>query len=71
MVGTFPELEDQLCSFAPGQSTGNSPDRLDAMVWAVTELAVAAPRVGQFIWGGLDRPNELDSARRHLLRGPY
>ncbi len=28
--GSFPELEDQLCSFVPGEE---SPDRLDAMVW--------------------------------------
>lgn len=30
------ELEDQLCNFTP-EST-NSPDRLDALVWAFTEL---------------------------------
>lgn len=35
-VGTLPELEDQLCSFVPG--IGVSPDRMDALVWAVTEL---------------------------------
>jgi predicted phage terminase large subunit-like protein len=42
-VGCFPELEDQLCSFEPG-STG-SRDRLDAMVYALTDLMVrqAAP----------------------------
>jgi phage terminase large subunit-like protein len=37
-VGAFPELEDQLCTFAAGSS--ESPDRLDAMVWAFTELMV-------------------------------
>jgi phage terminase large subunit-like protein len=37
-VGAFPELEDQLCGFAGGSS--DSPDRLDAMVWAFTELMV-------------------------------
>lgn len=36
-VGSFPELEDQMCSFTPDGYDG-SPDRLDAMVWAVTEL---------------------------------
>ena len=36
-VGTFTKLEDQMCSFT-GQS-GASPDRLDAMVWAMTELS--------------------------------
>ncbi|MCJ7527675.1 MAG: terminase family protein [Methyloceanibacter sp.] len=34
-VGTFPELEDQLCTWVPG---GKSPDRLDALVWAMTDL---------------------------------
>jgi phage terminase large subunit-like protein len=34
-VGTFPELEDQMCTWVPGEK---SPDRLDALVWALTEL---------------------------------
>lgn len=37
-VGMFPELEDQLCEWVPGDS--DSPDRLDALVWALTELMV-------------------------------
>src|SRR5712692_308278 len=36
-VGQFAELEEQLCSFVPNESNG-SPDRLDAAVWALTEL---------------------------------
>lgn len=49
-VGAFPELEDEMCAFGPdGLSGGASPDRLDALVWAVTHLAlakrVAAPRM--------------------------
>lgn len=36
-VGVFPELEDQMCSFVP-DSYDDSPDRMDARVWAVTEL---------------------------------
>ena len=36
LVGVYPELEDQLASFAGGSSA--SPDRLDALVWALTEL---------------------------------
>jgi len=35
-IGTFPELEDQLCGWEPGMA--QSPDRLDALVWAFTEL---------------------------------
>jgi len=34
-VGMFPELEDQMCSWVPGEK---SPDRMDALVWAATEL---------------------------------
>jgi len=38
-VGTFPDLEDQLCNFtASGYIGDNSPDRADALVWAITEL---------------------------------
>lgn len=48
-VGAFPELEDEMCDFgADGLSGGRSPDRLDALVWAVTELALgprAEPRI--------------------------
>jgi len=43
-VRPFEELEDQMCDFEPsGLSSGRSPDRLDALVWAVTELT-ARPR---------------------------
>jgi phage terminase large subunit-like protein len=34
-VGAHPELEDQMCTFDGG---GPSPDRMDAMVWALSEL---------------------------------
>lgn len=34
--GRFPELEEQMTTFHPG--SGDSPDRLDALVWAVTML---------------------------------
>jgi len=38
-VGTFDKLEDQMCSYEPGFDM-DSPDRLDALVWAMTELVV-------------------------------
>jgi phage terminase large subunit-like protein len=48
-VGAFPELEDEMADFGPGGlSTGRSPDRLDALVWAVTDLMLrpaGAPRI--------------------------
>lgn len=38
-VGEFKELEDQLCAMTPGGYVGEgSPDRADALVWALTEL---------------------------------
>jgi phage terminase large subunit-like protein len=35
-VGTFGALEDQMCDYVPMVS--KSPDRMDALVWALTEL---------------------------------
>jgi phage terminase large subunit-like protein len=35
---TLDDLEDQLCNWTP--ELGESPDRLDALVWALTELMV-------------------------------
>lgn len=40
-AGEFPELEDQMCTFTVGfdrKAQGYSPDRLDALVWAYTDL---------------------------------
>ena len=44
-VGAFPQLEDQMCAFgADGLSGGRSPDRLDALVWALTSLMLGSNR---------------------------
>lgn len=43
----FPDLEDQMCSFT-GELGIKSPDRMDALVWAVTELQ----NIGEAGWGG-------------------
>ena len=37
--GAFPQLEDEMCAWIPGNNM-KSPDRMDAMVWAVTDLVV-------------------------------
>ena len=38
-VGYFPGLEDQMCNFTANGYVGDgSPDRADALVWALTEL---------------------------------
>ena len=41
-VGFFPELEEQMCSFVLGKYDG-SPDRLDALVWAIAEFSKPEP----------------------------
>lgn len=38
-LAPLPELEDQMCNFA---GRGKSPDRLDALVWAITDLMRSA-----------------------------
>jgi phage terminase large subunit-like protein len=46
-AGSFPELEDELCAMTRGggySGPGRSPDRADAMVWAMTELMLGPPR---------------------------
>jgi phage terminase large subunit-like protein len=48
-AGVFRDLEDEMCDFGPdGLSSGRSPDRLDALVWAITALMLGEegePRV--------------------------
>jgi phage terminase large subunit-like protein len=51
-AGAFPDLEDELAGLIAGggyEGPGRSPDRADAMVWAMTELMLgrrrAEPRV--------------------------
>lgn len=43
-VGVFHKLEDQMCTWEPGMP---SPDRMDALVWGMTELMIAGsePRI--------------------------
>lgn len=42
-VGRFDLLEDQLCAFTSlGYGGAKSPDRADAWIWAVTDLALAS-----------------------------
>ena len=57
-VGIFEELEDQMVTYQPGQR--KSPDRLDAMVHAMTELMLkrkAPLDLAQFNWGFGKRDN--------------
>lgn len=45
-LGVLSQLEDQMCSWVPGDT---SPDRMDALVWALTELML----------GGADDPHTV------------
>jgi len=40
-VGAHPVLEDQMCTFTGERQSGISPDRVDALVWALTHLMLA------------------------------
>lgn len=59
-VGTFPDLEDQLCNWEPGMK---SPDRLDALVWAFTELIV-----GPFAGGGVLMPTQDEPVKQFAVQ---
>jgi Terminase RNaseH-like domain len=50
-VGTFAALEDQLCSFTSDydRARGGSPDRLDALVWALSELMLDGQALLTFV----------------------
>jgi phage terminase large subunit-like protein len=37
-VGALTDLEDQMCEWTPDDPRAKSPDRMDALVWAITDL---------------------------------
>jgi len=45
--GVFGALEDELARLGSSQSKGKSPDRADALVWAVTELMLNKQGIGR------------------------
>lgn len=47
-VGAFSALEDQMTTWVPGMA---SPDRMDALVWGLTELQLGPPEVGEYQGG--------------------
>jgi predicted phage terminase large subunit-like protein len=55
-VGYFAELEQQMTEWEPGVSK-NSPDRLDAMVWAITELSEGSTLINALTSMGKLCPN--------------
>jgi predicted phage terminase large subunit-like protein len=76
--GTFPELEDQMCAFTSDfdrSRSGYSPDRLDAMVWAFSELMLkvqpAISYVGTWnnIFGGVPKKSAFPDDPNNPLAG--
>lgn len=61
-VGVFAELEDQMCSFTPDNEGLFNDDRLDACVWAITELRGLSAGSWLDAWG---------AARCHACLEPY
>lgn len=49
-VGCFPLLEDELCEWDPTDKNAASPNRLDALVWGITDLMGG----DAFVGGGYD-----------------
>nr|WP_279347278.1 terminase family protein [Govania unica] len=49
-MGSFPALEDQMCCFVAGEAWAGegSPDRVDALVWAVTDLMLGPGGMPRF-----------------------
>ena len=62
-VGGFAALEDQMCNWEPG-SGASSPDRVDALVWALTELVLEPRNTGalDFMRGQAERKKQADGA---------
>lgn len=46
-VGMFPDLEDEMCTYVPGETT-ESPDRMDALVWALSDLMLKPEKKFRF-----------------------
>lgn len=61
-VGYFPELESQMSEWAPGDN--DSPDRVDALVWAITELMGGIKPSGLVINNPIVNPNSSPYAVR-------
>jgi predicted phage terminase large subunit-like protein len=55
-VKAFPELEEQMCNYNP-MAYDDSPDRLDALVWALTELMLGHGPAPIAFPGGVTQTN--------------
>jgi len=73
-LGAFPQLEDQMCNLSRemhhdfgGRRARHSPDRVDALVWALTDLLLQ-PMLGEGIYEVYRRLNDQLSDTPHRQR---
>jgi phage terminase large subunit-like protein len=66
-VGNLTQLEDQLCEWDPAAS-GPSPDRMDAAVWALSELMTTRPpmKISPEVLAAVSRPDPGTAGWRRL-----
>jgi phage terminase large subunit-like protein len=74
-AGSFVELEDQMAAMTgDGYSGDGSPDRCDALVWALSELMTAAPQgrtlVGYYSYGSAIRFTNDTPKKLHFPDDP-
>jgi phage terminase large subunit-like protein len=63
--GALTKLEDQMCTWTPLDASERSPDRMDALVWAITDLMESTPMVPPSLppsLTGADRASHWSSA---------
>jgi phage terminase large subunit-like protein len=69
-IGNLPELEDQMCGWNPAEN-GPSPDRVDALVWALTELMVEEQPRGMHVYSLFDGRLLYDANKEDADDGEY
>lgn len=64
-VGHFPDLEQEMCFFVPGK-TNQKDDRVDALVWAITELKLVNEGLSwDGVWSAPKEPIETGEGREN------
>lgn len=62
-VGEFGKLEDQMAEWGPLDKSAKSPDRMDALVWAITDLMLGEQNGAylEFMRGEIERNKEKET----------
>lgn len=68
-IGYFGALEDQMCEYDPNISDADSPDRMDALVWALTELMLAPTTDGLLTHMRSQHQAKEEARERELANG--